>query len=164
MEPREEQSASARIRAAAVRLSEEGADVEEAPLAVQAQFHRETAAQREGLPAASACFLWIDEETGDELAVEVRGNEAFFNKLETIGFERQAGSDSLSDDEPSSIQLDDSSGSREVSAALIEESAPRKSRQGRLRARMDVGSSRKPAANSDSTDPPSGSWRERRGA
>ncbi|MFT7669305.1 MAG: hypothetical protein ACI8X5_002005 [Planctomycetota bacterium] len=69
---------------------------------------------RTGIPQASARFLWIDEESGDELAVEVKGNEAFFGELETLGFERQ------------SSELDPSS----------------RKPSGRLSASMDVGSGR----------------------
>jgi len=39
-------------------------------------------------PRALARFLWLDHESGDELAVEVHGSESFFNELENIGFER----------------------------------------------------------------------------
>lgn len=35
-----------------------------------------------------ARFLWIDRESGEELSVEVTGAEEFFEKLESLGFER----------------------------------------------------------------------------
>jgi|GEM_PF-3181329 len=47
-------------------------------------------------PKERASFIWVDEETGEELAVIVRGDEAFFRELESIGFARRdeaAGSD-----------------------------------------------------------------------
>jgi len=36
--------------------------------------------------AVEACFLWIDEETGDELVVEAQGSASFFAQLEALGF------------------------------------------------------------------------------
>ena len=39
-------------------------------------------------PRGMAQFLWVDAETGDELAVDVRGNESFFEELKNLGFER----------------------------------------------------------------------------
>lgn len=39
-------------------------------------------------PRGLARFLWVDAETGDELAVDVRGTESFFEELENLGFER----------------------------------------------------------------------------
>ena len=33
-----------------------------------------------------ACFLWIDEESGDELVIEAQGSASFFAQLEALGF------------------------------------------------------------------------------
>ena len=63
-------------------------------------------------PRGRACFLWIDAETGDELSVEVRGSESFFEELENLGFERL------------------------VEGTVLD---PRRSGRSRLRARVDVG-------------------------
>ena len=62
-------------------------------------------------PRGLARFLWVDEETGDELSVDVRGNESFFRELEHLGFKR-----------------------------IVEEQGvdPRRSPSTRLRARVDV--------------------------
>jgi len=38
-------------------------------------------------------FTWSDPETGERLEVELWGSQAFLQELESIGFERLAGSD-----------------------------------------------------------------------
>ncbi len=41
---------------------------------------------KENSEAVEACFLWIDEESGDELVVEAQGSASFFAQLEALGF------------------------------------------------------------------------------
>lgn len=104
-------------------------------------------------PSASASFLWLDEESGDELSVEVRGDEAFFEKLESIGFRRseattpgQEGMD-LGNREDSSQPIDTNCSS---------ETTSRRSEAARMQARVDV-SSKASKSGGDS-------WGSRRGA
>ena len=52
-------------------------------------------------PAARASFLWIDEESGDELLVEAQGQESFFEHLEALGFVRHVGGGG---DEPEGVR------------------------------------------------------------
>lgn len=77
-----------------------------------------------------AHFLWIDEESGDELTVEVSGSEDFFLVLERIGFQRQCGSGSGGPGDEGADTSSDGGPMR----------APRRSEGTRLKARMDVGS------------------------
>lgn len=97
-----------------------------------------------------AHFLWIDEESGDELTVEVTGNEDFFLVLERIGFQRHCGSGPGG---PGGEGADTSSegGPRR---------APGRSEGTRLEARMDVGS-RDRGAEAGRPERP---WQERRRA
>lgn len=95
-------------------------------------------------PRPSARFLWVDEESGDELTVEVRGDEAFFSELESIGFERQDGEAAQRKDVPDSAE-----GQR----ASVDSST--KTSRG-LNASVDVGIGKRVEADA--------SWKERRGA
>ena len=38
-------------------------------------------------PSHSARFSWLDRETGEWIAVEIQGSEAFLAELEALGFE-----------------------------------------------------------------------------
>jgi hypothetical protein len=105
-----------------------------------------------GEDPASVRFLWIDDESGDELVVEVSGGEEFFRELEKIGFLREIGPG------PSGPQ----GAGREPSWKGSHDTAPRRSEGPRLNARMDVGSRERGAGveleGADRT------WQERRRA
>ena len=111
------------------------------------------ATQDEG--RASARFLWIDDETGDELVVEVSGGEGFYRELEKIGFLREAEQDPAGPGGPQGAGAPSSwTGSHE--------SAPRRSEAGRLSARMDVGSRDRGAG--EGSKGADRTWQERRRA
>ena len=97
-----------------------------------------------------AQFLWIDEESGDELTVEVSGNEDFFVVLERIGFQRQGGSG------PGGPGGEGAQTSFEGGP----QRAPRRSEGTRLKAHMDVGSRDRGAQAGGPVRP----WQERRRA
>lgn len=104
---------------------------------------------------ASARFLWIDDETGDELVVEVSGGEGFYRELEKIGFLREAEQDPAGPEGPQGAGAP-------ASWTGSHESAPRRSEAGRLSARMDVGSRDRGAG--EGSKGADRTWQERRRA
>jgi hypothetical protein len=107
---------------------------------------------------SSASFLWVDRESGEELKVEVRGDEAFFEELVAIGFKRESSRDQV---EGGELKPSLAGPGGEASEVESKTSAPDPLR---LSASMDVNPGRGRAGCVDNLEFGSGSWGSCRGA